>query len=110
MLLAVRRGPKRARVPTSGLSNSSNRFGVPSQILKQAIVWTVTWKPGDCINRNLETCQKPDTLNASFEPALPHYGASFPLPGEQAEPVKPRCMCELVLSRGVCCVRSACST
>jgi hypothetical protein len=67
-------------------------------------------KTGDCINRNLEICQKPDTLNTSFDPALPHYGAPFPLPGEQEEPVKPRCMCELFLSRGVCCVRSACRT
>jgi hypothetical protein len=66
-------------------------------------------KPGDCINRNLETGQKSDTLDSSFEPRLPHYGSPFPLAGEQAEPVKPRCMCELVCPVGsvVCGVRVA---
>ncbi len=58
-------------------------------------------KAGDCINRNLETCPKPDTLDSSAESLLPHYSSLFTLAGEQAEPVKPRCMCELVLSRGV---------
>jgi hypothetical protein len=53
-------------------------------------------KQADCINRNLKSCQKPDTLVGRFESHLPHYGGLFPLAGERTEPVKSRCMGELV--------------
>jgi hypothetical protein len=99
MLLAVHRASKRALGPATGPS-ASLRGSLPPQILKQ----------GDCINRNLTTCPKPDTLDSSFDPALPHYGSLFPPLGEQAEPVKPRCMGELVFVPWGLCVRSACST
>jgi hypothetical protein len=53
-----------------------------------------------------ETCQKPDTLS-SFSipgyPPLPLSGAPFPLLGEQAEPVNPRCIGELIVPVGSSC-------